>query len=270
MSVDTFKRELWEEAILQEFRSSSLAHLVCTSPTSVDGKRAYFNSLGEVEVKDYTGSVEFDELETTEIHVDFDQEKYFAIKLDDVDKVQMVANLMLPAANKGAYGMKKKLDEVIINDFIANAKTKKKSVAIATPEEAYNMIVDLGTALDEQDVPEVGRYVMASPEFVNLLAKDKRVVDNTTVLANGVVSGMEINGMQVVKTNRVPKGKVVATFSGAMCLGVQIDKMEALRLENSFSDAIKSLFVYGKKLLRPEAVAIGEYTIPAQLDTRKK
>ena len=97
-----------------------------------------------------------------------------------------------------------------------------------------------------------------------MLAKDKRVVDNTAVLANGVVVGMQINGMQIVKTTRVSKGKVLAVHSGAMCLGVQIDKMEAIRLENSFGDAIKSLFVYGKKLLRPEAVALGQYTISAE------
>lgn len=264
MSVDTFKRELWETAILEEFRSSALAHLVCTSPTSVEGKRAYFNSLGDIEVQDYEGTVDFADIETTEIHVDFDQKKYFAIKLDDVDKAQIVADVMLPMANKGAYGMKKKLDEEIIADFVANAKTKKTSKEIATPEEAYNMIVDLGTALDELDVPEMGRYVMASPEFINMLAKDKRVVDNTEVLANGVVVGMQINGMQIVKTTRVSKGNVLAVHSGAMCLGVQIDKMEAIRLENSFGDAIKSLFVYGKKLLRPEAVALGQYTISVE------
>jgi hypothetical protein len=42
----------------------------------------------------------------------------------------------------------------------------------------------------------------------------------------------------------------------SLAMAEQINKMEALRLENQFGDGMRSLMVYGTKTLRPESLAV--------------
>lgn len=266
MSVDSFKKEIWETALIEEYDRLSLVEAITTSPTSVEGKTAHFNVAGDITVSDYEGTVNWEDLDTEPIDLTYDKKKYFAFTLDDVDKAQLSADVMQPSLRTGANKIKKGVDVDVFNEIVANTTLKignsttgKKT--ISTPEEAYDYIVDLGTKLDENDVPEDGRYIIGRPDFVNLLAKDKRVIDNAQVLPNGIVQGMEVNGMQVAKSNNVPAGIVIATNKLATGFGKQIEEVEAMRLQNSFKDGMRGLTVYGAKTLRPKSSAILYYTI---------
>ena len=169
---------------------------------------------------------------------------------------------MLKTARDMAQDIKDCIDTAVLAEAVAGVKTENKvNDAALKVEGVYNDIVALGTKLDECNVPVAGRYVIARPEFINMLALDKRVVDNAVVLPNGVVQGMQINGMQVIKSNLVPAGKVIAMNAEAVGYGKQLDELEAIRLEKNFADAIKGLVNFGVKTLRPEAIAVLEYTI---------
>ena len=269
MSVESFKKEIWETALIEEYSRISLVEVITTPPSSVEGKTAHFNIIGDVTVDDYDESnpnLTWEGLSTTGIDLTYDKKKKFNFSVKDVDKVQIAGELMQPALRTASEKLKKTIDTDVFNEIvdgftvkIGNKTTDKKT--ISTPEEAYDYIVDLGTELDNNDVPEDGRYVCAKPEFVNLLAKDKRVLDNTQVLPNGVVQGMLVNGMQICKSNNVPTGVVIATNKLATGFGKQIDEIEALRLQNDFADGVRGLTVYGQKTLRPKSSAILYYTI---------
>lgn len=268
MSIASYKQSLWETAILESYKGISVADLVTKKPSRVDGAKAIFNTASLTNgLQDYSGTVSFEGANTAAIELLFNKSKYFAFSVDDVDKAQAAGDVMLPLTNEMAYSIKKNIDTAILAEAVSGAKSAnvigsvatKKSVATAS--DAYNFIVDLGTKLDNNDVPEVGRFVVAPSEFVNLLAKDTRVIDNSQVLANGVVQGMEVNGMQVIKSNNVAANTVVALHSSAVGYGKQIDKIEAMRLQDSFSDGIRGLVNYGVKTLQPEGIAVLNYTI---------
>lgn len=268
MSIASYKQSLWETAILESYKGISVADIITKKPSRVDGAKAIFNTASLTNgLQDYSGTVTFEGANTAAVELLFDKSKYFAFSVDDVDKAQAAGDVMLPLTNEMAYSIKKNIDTAILTEAASNAKaanvigsaTTKKSVTTAS--EAYDFIVDLGTKLDNNDVPEVGRFVIAPSEFVNLLAKDTRVIDNSQVLANGVVQGMEVNGMQVIKSNNVPANKVVALHNSAVGYGKQIDKIEAMRLQDSFSDGIRGLVNYGVKTLQPEGVAVLNYEI---------
>jgi hypothetical protein len=182
--------------------------------------------------------------------------------MKDLDKVQAVNGgaLMLKTARDMAQAVKDCIDTAVFAEAVAGAKHKIEDDALAV-EDVYNDIVELGTKLDEANVPAAGRFVIARPEFVNMLALDVRVVDNAQVLPNGIVQGMQVNGMQVIKSNLVPDGKVIALNSEAIGYGKQLDELEAIRLERNFADAIKGLVNFGVKTLRPEAIAVLSYTL---------
>lgn len=264
MAIDNFKPSLWETAIIEAYKGLSVADAITVAPTSVNGKEAIFNRLVPVEgVKDYAaleGDIEYDGIDTTKTSLFFDQQRYFAYQIEDVDKVQLAGDVMMPMAREMAYALKKDVDNAVLSAADAEA-ADMGSISIANPEEAYNTIVNLGTALDELDIPENERVVICRPEFVNVLAKDVRIIDNANVLANGIVQGMQVNGMQVIKTTHCPKGKVIALHKSAIGYGKQLEKMEALRLQGRFSDAVRGLMVYGVKVLRPECLVKVAYTI---------
>lgn len=268
MSVESFKKELWETALLESYKGITLAEVITRKPTSVEGKCAHFNSASvSGDLRDYTGTVVYDNIDTTGIDLLYDKKIYKAPVLDDVDAAQLSADVMMPVIDNISYEIKKSIDKALFAEAVLNASvdnvigSTSAKESVTTAEQAYDLIVDLGTKLDEKDVPTTGRYVIASPAFVNLLAKDKRVIDNAAVLPSGIVQGMEVNGMQIIKTNNAPANQIIALHNQAIGYGKQIDKMEALRLENAFADAIRTLVVYGVKTLQPEGIAVLNYEI---------
>lgn len=268
MSIASYKQSLWETAIIESYKGISIADVITKKPSRVDATKAVFNTASLTNgLQDYTGTVTFEGANTAAIDLIFNKAKYFAFSVDDIDKAQAAGDVMLPLTADMAYKIKSAIDSAVLTEAVAGAKagnvigTVAAKEAITTPSQAYDFIVDLGTKLDDNDVPEVGRFVIAKAEFVNLLAKDVRVMDNAQVLATGIVQGMEVNGMQVIKSNNTPANTVVALHSSAVGYGKQIDKLEALRIENSFADGLKGLVNFGVKTLQPEGIAVLNYSI---------
>lgn len=262
------KRDLFEEGLIQSFKEVSVAEAITAKPTRVDGQSATFTVMGAVELKDYEGKVDEDKINTTGIKMLFDKAKYFAVAVDDIDRVQATAELLMPITDEGAYAIKKDVETAILAEAVAGAKAEnvigsagaKKS--IAKPEDAYDYIVALGEKLDNEVVPVMGRYLLAKPEFVNLLAKDARVLlhANQQVLPNGITT-IDINGITVVKNTFVPANQVIVMHNSAVAFAKQIDELETYRSQSAFADVVRGLVNYGVKTLRPEAIAVLNYTI---------
>lgn len=268
MAITSFKKELWETALLEAFKGITVADLITKKPTSVEGSKAIFNKASLTNgLQDYTGTINYEDVITEALELVYDKKKFFAFAVDDVDRVQLAGDVMLSLTQEQAYKIKETIDSAIFAEAVTGAKTgnvigsKTTKKEVVTPDEAYDYVVDLGTKLDENNVPTVGRYLIARPEFVNLLAKDKRVIDNAEVLPNGVVQGMNINGIQIIKTQLAPANQVIALSNVAVGYGKQIDKTEALRLQDSFSDAVRGLVQFGTKTLQGEGIALLHYTI---------
>lgn len=258
MAINTFKPSLWEQALLEKFKGICVADLITTAPSSVEGTKAIFNSIAlSTGVQDYAGTVEYEDIDSASKELIYNKKKYVAYKIDDVDAAQAVADVMMPMARDMAYDLKRVIDAAVFNAVVSDSGVAKldRAGSSVTPS-IYECIVDLGTALDENDVPEQDRFIICRPETVNELAKDENVINNTLVLPNGVVQGMQVNGMQVIKTTACPENKIIVMHKSAVGYGKQIDKMEALRLEGSFSDAIRLLLVFGVSVLRPAAAAV--------------
>ena len=264
MSIETYKKQLWEQAIIEEYANVSIADVITAQPSEVNGVCAIYNRSNLTNgLQDYSGAdINFEEINTVETKLFFDVAKYFAYQMKDLDRVQAVngGELMLKTARDMAQAIKDCVDAAVFAEAVEAAAHELQDDALAV-EDVYNNIVALGTALDEANVPVAGRYIIARPEFVNMLALDPRVVDNAEVLPNGIVQGMQVNGMQVIKSNLVPEGKVIALNNEAVGYGKQIDELEAIRIEKNFADAIKGLVNFGVKALRPEAIAVLTYKI---------
>lgn len=197
--------------------------------------RVTFNRVAAGSLKDYSGTVDWAEIETTPVEMTFDKKKYFAFALDDVDKVQLKADVMTATTQEHSAVLAEQYDKDFFVALTTGVKLKigaagsKKKV---TPANAYDYIVDLGTMLSEKKVPKTERYVTVNAAYLGLLSKDKRFTANPNVLANGVVEGQKINGMQVMCSEELPANQIVAHHKSAIGSAKQLDEIEAMRLWN--------------------------------------
>lgn len=203
-----------------------------------------------------------------------DQSKYFAFEVDDVDQRQIAGSVMSTAAERAAYKLADTIDQYIAS-FYTTANTANTIASTGSPvsvvtdtaaKDAYNkVLVPLRTALTKANVPTPGRYVIVPPEFYGALLQDDRFIkvnesgDGGQALRNGYVG--RAAGFDIFESNNVPvpTADVFALSAGvrsAISMATQINKVEAYRPQDSFSDALKGLNLYGAKTIRPEALTV--------------
>lgn len=266
MAVENFKPTLWEGALIHNFHQVSVADALCTRPSSIAGNKVVFNRIGAGTIKDYTGKIDWDAISTTPVEMTFPKKKYFAFSLEDVDKVQLKADVMSATTAEHAALLAETYDTDFFVTLSGGAATTNKIGSVSSKKKVsqydlYDYIVDLGVLLGKQKVPKTERYCTVDTELLGLLSKDPRFTSNPTVLANGIVDGATIGGMQMVCTECKPSGQIIAHHRSAIGAAKQLDEMEAMRLQTSFADGIRGLCMYGAKELRTEAIAIMYYEV---------
>ena len=198
-----------------------------------------------------------------------DQAKYYNFYLNDVDKAQAKPGLIDAAMASASHGLAEAVDK-----YLADLLSKATGVittgldSTATPLQitaanAYELLVNMKTALDKANVPKMGRKVVLPPEFEGYMLMDNRFAANGGKgegrLENGAVA--RAAGFDIYISNNVPntsgaKYKVIASTQESNTYAEQLVKTEAYRREKGFDDGVKGLLVYGAKVVRPAAVAV--------------
>ncbi|WIL49936.1 phage capsid protein [Bacillus bombysepticus] len=269
MSVATFIPTIWEARLMANFHKRSIADLITTKPAKIEGNKIIFNRVGAVNVKDYSGSVEWDDTNPSKVEINMDQKKYFAFKVDDVDAVQAAGDLIDPHTQEAGSVLQETVDTFVLGLYTGAHKDNvigTDSAAIElSPKNAYDYIVDLNTKLNMKKVPKTERFTIINSQVLGLLSKDDRFTKQPVILENGVVEGQVINGSQIVVSEEIHntsgKYKIVALHKSGIGHGKQLNETEAQRLQNSFADGVRGLMVYGAGVLRPESLAILTATI---------
>ncbi|WP_456028067.1 phage major capsid protein [Bacillus cereus] len=269
MSVATFIPTIWEARLMANFHKRSIADLITTKPAKIEGNKIIFNRVGAVNVKDYSGSVEWDDTNPSKVEINMNQKKYFAFKVDDVDAVQAAGDLIDPHTQEAGSVLQETVDIFVLGLYTGAHKDNvigTDSAAIElSPKNAYDYIVDLNTKLNMKKVPKTERFTIINSQVLGLLSKDDRFTKQPVILENGVVEGQVINGSQIVVSEEIHntsgKYKILALHKSGIGHGKQLNETEAQRLQNSFADGVRGLMVYGAGVLRPESLAILTATI---------
>lgn len=269
MAVTNFIPEIWSAKLLDHLDKvhvyASLFNRDYEGEIANYGDTVKINQLGDITVSDYEGSLgEPEELDGDQRILVIDQQKYFNFKIDDVDNAQTNPKLMEEAARRASYAMNDAVDSYLGGLLAAGGTAVNAEPVTPTTANAYDYLVDLGTALSEANVPMLGRWVVVPPWYHGLLLKDDRFVGNGTdpnmaMLQGGLVGSAA--GFQIHLSNNVPntsgtKYKVIAGTNAAGSYAEQLIKMEALRAQSSFSDIIRGLHVFGAKVVQPKAAAV--------------
>lgn len=280
MSLDNFIPEIWSARLLlrleKAFRyaQAGVANRDWEGEIRERGDTVRINSIGPVTVFDYVKNTDMaapEALSDAQTTLTITKQKAFNFAIDDIDRAQGSPAVMDAAMEEAAYGLRDGVDQFIAAQYVDIASANfigtdgAPKTDLGTAGKAYEYLVDLGVLLDENDVPEEGRWAVVPPWYHGQLAKDDRFVKSGTasgdvVLRNGVIG--EAAGFTVLRSNNVPKTsptvshKVIAGHSVAWTFAQQVSEVEGYRPERRFADAVKGLLLYGAKLTRPDKVAV--------------
>ncbi|PGE33140.1 hypothetical protein COM63_32165, partial [Bacillus cereus] len=150
-----------------------------------------FNRVGAVNVKDYNGTIEWDDTNPSKVEINMDQQKYFAFKVDDVDAVQAAGDLIDPHTQEAGAVLQETVDTFVLGLYKVAHKThtigSDSSPIELSPKNAYDYIVDLNTILNIKKVPKTERFTIINSQVLGLLSKDDRFTKQPVVLENGIV-----------------------------------------------------------------------------------
>lgn len=230
------------------------------------GDTVKINSIGDITIKDYTGADIDDpeQLTSKQLTLNIDKAKYFNFAVKDVAAAQANVALLDKSMERSGYALANTIDQAIAAmvdaSGVTNKMGEKSAPKVVTPKNAYDLLVDLSVKMDELNIPKVGRKIVLPSWYVGMLRKDVRFVDNFNVLANGIVEGAVVAGIQLLTSNNVVKaGEVYSTMcatQGAISFAKQVVNTEAYRPEKNFSDAVKGLLVYGLELIDPRQLIV--------------
>ena len=154
-----------------------------------------------------------------------------------------------------------------------------QATATATP---LQVIARMGRLLDTQFVDTNGRWLVVHPTFLEVLKdEDSRLLNSNWGESGALRSGLsvgKIHGFDVYMSNNLPSigtgpsttgsanqnsnyGILVAGHSSAVATAEQINKTETYRDPDSFADIVRGMHLYGRKILRPEAIATAKYNV---------
>lgn len=275
MSVSNFIPELWSKRINQKLRKS----LVFGSVVNTDyegeigsgGDTVKINSIGDVTIGNYvpnSTSITPEQLNDYQTTLSIDTKKYFAFKVDDVDKAQVNANVMDEAMQSAAWGLKNAADESIAALYTGAANTITTTAIDST--NAFAAVLTLGQYLSQENIPEDGRWLVIPPWFKTKLLLAKALVTDNGAAADAFTNGKvgRVGGFDLYESNNVANDGttyyIMAGTRKAISFAAQVNKVEAYRPEASFSDAVKGLYVYGTKVVYPDALAVLTATVGSE------
>ena len=273
MSFELFKPTLWSTRYINNTDKRLVFNKVVDTSWTIQGAKAMkINEIGDVTVSDYTSTgVTFQDIPDAQKVFDIDQKKKFAFQIKDVDKAQMNVSLMDGSMKKAAFAMGDTIDQHIAGLYGQAGITNATNLGSSTTGlNLYaNMMPDLVTYMlrylaeaNAHDQP----WCVAPPWFMQLIGYGMITYGTGQFDAPGSVNAVRpveafpFMGINFYQSNNVSNDgtdyRIMFGTSDAIGFAMQLEEIEAVRLENYFSDGIKGLNIYGSKVIRPDHLGV--------------
>ena len=291
-----FIPEIYSKKVQIALRKAAVAEAICN--TDYMGEISSFGDTvniikePQIAVADYTRglTVTSTDLTDQELVLTIDQAKSFSFKIDDLEKRFSHVNFQAVAADNAAYALRDAMDSNILAAISAGATVTTGMGTTGTPidigfntgeVDPLNQMSLAAKELDEANAPEDGRWFVAAPEWYNQLANTSSKLLSVDFNAgqgsirNGLVASGLLRGFQMYKSNNLPTNDLSgATPAGSATApealfghisgtsaASSMNKVETVRDTGTFSDIVRGLMVWGRKVLRPEITGKVIYTI---------
>lgn len=264
-----FVPEIWSKKLQAKFYKTTVFGEIANTDWEGEikggGSKVYIRVRPTITVGDYTvnGTISYQDLQDDKIELLIDKAKYYAFKVDDVDKAQSDIRIINECTSDASEQMAITVDAQVLGNVYADATTAMTSQQV-TKVNVLDWIVDMGTELDELNIPTEGRWLVIPPWIAGMIKKsdlkDASITgDGTSIMRNGRLGMIDrftlyvSNNLTGSDTVGVPRHCIAGT-KHAIAFASQYVKTETLRLQNTFGDAIRGMKVYGFKVVKGDAL----------------
>ena len=297
-----FLPSIYSKKVLNFFRKASVVEAI-TNTDYAGEISAYGDSVKIIKepvisVYDYTRGSDTTQTKLTdqELTLVVDSAKAFKFIVDDIETNMSHVNFKEVASSSAAYALRDSYDAAVIDTMFSGVSSSSPDhvlgadnatdLAAGTFDGTGNLDIGFGSSehdpidvmarmarlLDEQNVPEEGRWFVASPDFYEQLGQASSKLLSVDFNAgqgsirNGLVSSGKLRGFDMYKSNNIAStsnaaGKCLAGHISSTATAQTIISTEVLRDPSSFGDIVRGLHVYGAKVLRGEALVSAFYGI---------
>jgi len=225
------------------------------------------------------------------VNLDIDKGQYFAAILDDVMETQADLNQLGMWADDASEQMKITIDSDVLRGIAGDVAAENSGLTAGvisgdidlgvtgTPidlvsraptagqVEVIDLILRMGQVLDEQNIPESGRWLVIPAAVAAMIKRSELrdaslTGDGMTMLRNGRL-GM-IDRFTLYASNLLPAGiadslaagetQLFAGHSHGLTFASQLTKMETIRSESTFGTIMRGLQVYGYQVTDGTAI----------------
>ena len=296
-----FVPEIFSKKIQNFFRKSSVIEAITNTDyageISAFGDTVNIIKEPVITVAAYTRAASTSKqfLTDQELTLVIDKANSFKFIVDDIEERLSHINFASVGASSAASTQKDTMDSEVLSAMFSGVSTSTpdhqlggdgtgSAIANFTSGDPIDMgngsselsplkiMARMARLLDDSQVPEEGRWFVAKPEFYEELADtDSKLMSSDFNqgdggVRNGLVASGQIRGFSMYKSSNVP----ATTNATGQCLGGHISStataqsilnIETLRDTDTFGDIVRGLHVYGRQVLRDDAIVKAVYTI---------
>ena len=300
-----FIPEIWSGKLVEKFYASTV--LAAISNTDYEGEiknkgdRVKIRTKPTITIRNYSadGLLGLDRPTGGTVELYIGNGKYFSLILDDVMEIQSDLNVLSIWSDDAAQQLKITVDQDVLGGIVNNMAAANQgtaagvitgnlnlgvqgsalSVVSKNPGvgdiELLDVLMRMGQVLDEQNIPEVGRWVVM-PAWAGRLIKQSELRqaylsgDSVSMLRNGRL-GM-VDRFTIYISNLLPNNStqpanfnagewpIFAGHAHGLTFASQISKVETLRSELTFGQILRGLQVYGYQIVDPRALVQAQVT----------
>jgi hypothetical protein len=274
MAITNFQQTIWSRKFNQALETITSLRNHCDFKYQRDSKNAKEVKILNVvrpTIRTYVPGTALTREGATDgsMTLQINQFKYFDFEVDDVDEAQSVPGMMDELTREASRGLAEEGDKYVASlvkagvESAQNPLAQSSSVISLTKANAVRSVEDGFAELYSKNCKVSDTFyleVAPKPFTIYREALTELSTNNPEVLKKGAVG--KINNAYVCIENLLPKSDDsqaiynILRTSKAIAFAEQINKVEAYRPQDAFSDALKGLYTFGALITRPDEIYV--------------
>lgn len=268
-TVTHFQQTIWSKSILRSLEKITSLRNHCDFQYEKDSKNAKevkILSVNRPTIRTYVPGTAITRESATDSSqlLKLDQYRYFNFEVEDIVKAQSVPGLMEALTDEAGKGLAEEGDRYVadvVKTGVADGEiTASESITLTTANAMASVEDGFATLYANDCKVSDMFYLELAPKVFTTYRQSltELSTNNPEILKKGAVG--KINNAYVCIENLLPNDGTnylnILRTNKAIAFAEQIEKVEHYRPEDAFTDAVKGLYVFGAKIVRPKEIYV--------------
>lgn len=292
-STNNFTPEIFSGKLVEKFYASTVFGSIASTDYEGEikgyGDNIVIRTVPTITVSDYQigssfSAADYDTPSRASVDLSINKGKKFLVRVNTVDRVQSDLDLVDVFSDEASMQLKIAMDRDLLLGMIGQAEATTNRGASAgalsanlnlgvtgtafsvTTSTVATLLVNLGQAMDEQNISDEGRWVVLPAWAIKKLKLSSLnqaylTGDNVSILRNGKVG--QVDRFTIYQSNLLPTSAtssslasgeypIYAGHSSGLAWASQIVEMERTPNPWDFGHLLRGLCVYGYQVVEPK------------------